>query len=103
MQAKYDEDLMKLAEKRVKKKKEFHSHALVYVLVNAFLSVASGEVQFIVLFGWGIGLVIHGFTAYSTRFSGKPTQAEIQREYAKLSGQGHVIDYTDTADAPRHN
>ena len=120
MQIKHDEELMKLAEKRVKRKKEFHAHALTYVLVNGFLfmiyGMTSGFVAgtvvsgfawpVIVAGGWGIGLAIHGLEAYTSFFGGKPTQLEIQREYAKLSGESRIIDYTDavdTTDTPRHN
>jgi hypothetical protein len=65
-----------LAYKRVKRIKGFYVHALVYVLVNAFLifsnfdrtdngtiSFSSWETWSTAIF-WGIGLIAHGFSVF---------------------------------------
>jgi hypothetical protein len=65
-----------LAYKRVKKIKGFYTHALVYVLVNAFILISSYNRSQIVnevfwqwqtlntVFFWGIGLVAHGLSVF---------------------------------------
>ncbi len=65
-----------LAHKRVKKIKGFYVHALVFVLVNAFIIVSSynrslfgNEVflrweTFSTAFFWGLGLLAHGLSVF---------------------------------------
>jgi len=64
-----------LAHKRVKKIKAFYVHALVFVLVNAFIIVSKYDkavlgsgVSFVETFStalfWGIGLLGHGLTVF---------------------------------------
>ncbi len=79
-----------LALKRVKAKRDFEAHLVVYVVVNAFLVLAwwwSGAGYFWpgwVLAGWGIGLVMNGWEA----FVRKPiTEADV-REEMRRSGLG---------------
>lgn len=72
------------AVERVKKKSEFRTHLLAYVLVNAFLVViwaVSGPDNFFwpifSILGWGIGLTFHAWDTYR---DGEPTEEQIQRE-----------------------
>ncbi len=65
------------ARKRVEELREFYQHLIVYLAVNAFLVVinllTSPEHLWFYwpLFGWGIGLAIHGATVFgSNRFWG---------------------------------
>jgi len=65
-----------LAYKRVKRIKGFYVHALVFVLVNAFIIISSynrslfGDEVFIrwetfsTAFFWGIGLLAHGLSVF---------------------------------------
>jgi hypothetical protein len=65
-----------LAYKRVKRIKGFYMHALIYVLVNAFIIVSSFDRSelgsetffrwetFSTALFWGIGLVAHGFSVF---------------------------------------
>ncbi|SEA45371.1 2TM domain-containing protein [Flavobacterium gillisiae] len=65
-----------MAYKRVKRIKGFYIHALVYVLVNAFILISIfnrsmiGDVVFWewqtwnTVFFWGIGLVAHGLSVF---------------------------------------
>lgn len=60
-----DEDLQRLAKKRVEQKMGFLTHLLVFVLVNAglyLLNLLRGDAgwQIFPLWGWGLGLTIHG-------------------------------------------
>jgi hypothetical protein len=71
------------AVKRVKAKRDFKTHAAVYVLVNTLLVViwmvqGAGEFfPFWSIVGWGIGL---GFHAWSVYFRRPISEAEIARE-----------------------
>lgn len=73
-----------MAIERIKAKRQFKTHVLVYVVVNLFLVgiwFMSGGGYFWpiwAILGWGIGLVMHGWTVYREE---KPiTEDEIRRE-----------------------
>jgi len=65
-------DLRALAVKQLKKKRDFYGHALVYVLVNAFLvviwAVTSNADSFFwpvfPMVGWGIGVVMNAWDVW---------------------------------------
>jgi len=56
--------------RRVKQISQFYQHLMVYVLVNAGLAVINlmsdpGEIWFTYpLFGWGIGVALHGLSVF---------------------------------------
>ena len=69
------------AKKRVKQVKGFYIHALVFVLVNAFIIMmkvinrqhVAGEPQikisqFLTIIIWGVGLVAHGLSVFLPNF-----------------------------------
>jgi hypothetical protein len=69
---------------RLKKRRDFHGHLLVYVLVNAFLvaiwAVTTPNVFFWPVFpiaGWGIGLIMNAWDVY---WRHEITEADIRRE-----------------------
>lgn len=87
-------DLRTEALRRLKKKRDFRGHLLVYLVVNAVLwaiwGVMFGAVgvwfpwPLFATFGWGIGLVFHGWDAYGR----KPfTEEDIRREALRLRGE----------------
>jgi hypothetical protein len=88
-----DDPLKALAIKRLKAKRDFKSHVVSYVLVNAGLvgiwlvtAINTGAwfPWFVFpLLGWGIGLGFHAWAAYGPPPTG-PTQAEIQQEMNRL-------------------
>ncbi|MCK4420581.1 2TM domain-containing protein [candidate division WOR-3 bacterium] len=61
------------AKERVEEIKSFYSHLFVYIIVNLALFLiniltAPDSLWFYwPLFGWGIGLLIHGFTVFGTK------------------------------------
>lgn len=64
-----DEALHKAAKKRVDLKMGFYTHLLVFVLVNSGLFLLNGMVgggrwHFFPLYGWGLGLAIHGIVTF---------------------------------------
>lgn len=83
-----DENRRELAIERLKKKRDFKTHLVIYVAVNALLVgiwAASGTENFFwpvfVIFGWGIGLVANAWDAYGR----KPiSEEEVRREMDRL-------------------
>jgi hypothetical protein len=72
---------------RLKKRRDFHGHLLVYALVNAFLvaiwAVITPEVFFWPVFpiaGWGIGLIMNAWDVY---WRHEITEADIRREMGR--------------------
>lgn len=88
-----DEGRRALAVKRIRAKSEFKTHAVVYVCVNAMLILIwlftslgrpflSGFFWPIIpMAGWGIGLALHGYSAYR---GGVYTEEQVQRELKQL-------------------
>jgi len=89
MRTDVDAAVRELAVKRLKKRRDFHAHLLVYTLFNAcivgvwFAAGADGFFWpiFLIAF-WGIGVVMNGWEVYR---SDPFTEDEIQREIRKLS------------------
>ncbi len=83
-----ENDLRQKAITRLKKRRDFHAHLLVYALVNAFLvliwAFATPDVFFWPIFaivGWGIGVVMNAWDVY---FASEIDEASIQREIEHL-------------------
>lgn len=87
------EERRALAIKRIKAKDEFKVHLVVYVCVNGMLTLiwaltSIGKPFFsgffwpiIPMAGWGMGLLIHGYTAYRPNVY---TEEQIEREMKQL-------------------
>jgi len=80
--------LREQAVKRLKKRRDFHAHLLVYFLVNTFLvviwAVTSPSGFFWPVFpivGWGIGVVMNAWDVY---FSEDFGEDDIRREMEHL-------------------
>ncbi|WP_330476688.1 2TM domain-containing protein [Terrabacter sp. C0L_2] len=82
-----EEDLRGRALRRLKKKADFRSHLMIYVLVNGMLVLIwamTGSGFFwpaFVLGGWGIGLVANAVDAYVVD---TPTEEQIESEMERL-------------------
>ncbi len=81
-------ELREQAVRRLKKRRDFRAHLLIYVLVNAFLvtiwAVTNAGGFFwpvFVMVGWGIGLVANAYDVY---VGDEVTEEQIQREMAHL-------------------
>ena len=89
----YDEtstqtELRDLAIRRLKKRRDFHGHLLIYLLVNTFLVViwaaTTPDSIFWPIFpmvGWGIGVVANAYDVY---VAAEISDAEIEREIERL-------------------
>ena len=84
-----EQALRERALERLKKKRDFRTHVVIYVAVNAFLVViwaVTGSGYFWPIFpilGWGIGLVANAWDVYGRR---PITEDEIRREAERLRG-----------------
>jgi hypothetical protein len=84
-----DDPLREQAITRLKKKRDFATHAVVYVLVNAFLVAIwafTGADFFWPIFpilGWGIGLGANAWDAYGRR---PISEGQIEQEMSRLRG-----------------
>ena len=77
---------------QLKKRRDFHAHLLIYVLVNAFLvviwAVKGGHVFFWPIFpiaGWGIAVVMNAWDVY---WRHPITEQDIQHEIEREDKQG---------------
>lgn len=85
-----DEELYQLAQKRLRIKKGFLIHLIVYSIVMALLIIInlySGSKPWFIypLLGWGIGVAIHGFVTYSSLTSS--SEDKIQREIDRIKNK----------------
>ena len=89
-----DTGLREQAVKRLKKRRDFHAHLLVYFLVNTFLvviwAVVSPGAFFWPVFpivGWGIGVVMNAWDVYvSEDFGEDDIRREMEHLERKRSG-----------------
>lgn len=84
-----EEEIYEEAKRRVKVKKDFYVHLVVYICVNAFLVIiwaipAGGGFPWFIfpLGGWGIGLIIHFYQAFF--MEAKSDRAAIEKEVEKI-------------------
>ena len=84
-----DDALREAAVTRLRKKRDFATHVLIYLLVNSFLvviwAVTSGEFFWPIfpIAGWGIGLAANAWDVYGR----KPiSEGEIRQEMDRLRG-----------------
>ena len=88
-----EQELRKLAVSRLKKKRDFRTHVVIYVIVNAMLVgiwAVTGAGFFWPIFpilGWGIGVGANAWDVYGR----KPiTEDEVQRETERLRSERPV-------------
>ena len=81
-------DVRQQAYERLKKRRDFWPHLLVYVLVNSgmvLIWLVAGHGGFFwpafLMLGWGIGVVMHAWDAF---FRSDITQADVDRELARM-------------------
>lgn len=73
------------AVKRLKKRRDFYGHLLIYVLVNGFLVIIwalTGQGFFwpgVVLGAWGIGLLANAWEVFGRQIDEERIQREMQR------------------------
>jgi 2TM domain-containing protein len=88
-----EQELRKLAVSRLKKKRDFSTHVVIYVIVNAMLVgiwAVTGAGFFWPIFpilGWGIGVGANAWDVYGR----KPiTEDEVRRETERLRSERPV-------------
>jgi hypothetical protein len=88
-----EQELRKLALSGLKKKRDFRTHVVIYVIVNAMLVgiwAATGAGFFwpiVPILGWGIGIGANAWDVYGR----KPiTEDEVQRETERLRSERPV-------------
>jgi 2TM domain len=88
-----EHELRKLAMSRLKKKRDFRTHVVIYVIVNAMLVgiwAVTGAGFFWPIFpivGWGIGLAANAWDVYGR----KPiSEDEVERETERLRSERPV-------------
>jgi hypothetical protein len=88
-----EQELRKLAVSRLKKKRDFSTHVVIYVIVNAMLVgiwAVTGAGFFWPIFpilGWGIGVGANAWDVYGR----KPiTEEEVRRETERLRSERPV-------------
>ena len=84
-----EEEIRKLATQRVRAKKGFYSHLIVYILVNSmliaiwyFTSARNFWPMWVLLF-WGIGLIVNAITAFA-RFDTGWEKREVEKEIERI-------------------
>ena len=89
-----EEELYRLARKRVKGKKDFYIHFAVYFAVNVMLVikwvVTGGGFPWFVfpLVGWGIGILFHFLSVFVFSRTGDWEKREIEKEVERLRKGG---------------
>lgn len=88
-----DEDLLRRAQRRVKRKMGFYTHAGIYLLVNLGLFAVNGVVggrpwALWPLAGWGIGLAIHGIVTFINLRGDGLSERMVMREVERLERGG---------------
>jgi uncharacterized membrane protein len=83
-----DEGLREQALERVRKRRDFWPHLLVYVMVNALVVAVwfmTGQGGFFwpifLIAGWGIGVVMHAWDAF---YRTQITEEDIDREITRM-------------------
>lgn len=87
-----EKELRERATAQLREKRDFHTHLLTYLGVNAFLVVIwaiSGADFFWPVFplvGWGLfGIIPHAWSVYG---QSEPSEEQIRREMDRLRGDG---------------
>lgn len=81
-----DESLRNRALAALKKKRDFRSHIVAYVVINAMVigiwAVTGGGFFWPVfpILGWGVGVILNGWDVYTKQ----PSEQDIQREIDRL-------------------
>ena len=97
-----NDELLKLAKRRVLLRKTVRWHAAIYLVINAllcaifYLTTPGGYFWPIwSMLGWGVGLIIHFAVVGSMLSSAKAKQDEIEKEYQMLKAEAKEIQGTD--------
>ena len=96
-----EEEVYKIARKRVEEKKGFYSHLTAYVIVNIMLILiwwfTSGGFPWFIfpLVGWGIGIVFHFLGSMVFNKETGWEQREVEKEAEKIRQRKYGLDQSD--------
>jgi hypothetical protein len=85
-----EEEIYEAARKRVRQKKEFYNHLVIYTVVNILLVIiwaltSRGYPWFLwPLAGWGIGIIFHASDVFIFHKQSNWERSEIEKEAAKI-------------------
>lgn len=96
-----EEEVYKIARKRVEEKKGFYSHLTAYVIVNILIFIiwwftSSSFPWFLFpLVGWGIGIVFHFLDAMKFHNQSAWEQREVEKEVERIRQRKYGPDQND--------
>ena len=85
-----EKEIYEVAKKRVRQKKDFYNHLVIYVIINILLVIiwaltGSGYPWFVwPLAGWGIGILFHAADVYIFHKESAWEKREVEKEVDKL-------------------
>ncbi len=85
-----EEEIYEAARKRVRQKKDFYNHLVIYAVVNILLIIiwamtSRGYPWFVwPLAGWGVGIVFHGLDVFVFHRESAWEKREVEKEVDKL-------------------
>ena len=85
-----EEEIYEVARKRVRQKKDFYNHLVIYVIINTLLVIiwaltSRGYPWFVwPLAGWGIGILFHAADVYIFHKESAWEKREVEKEVDKL-------------------
>ena len=91
------QELYEHAKHRVKSRKKFYTHVIIWVVLSVFfilLNLATTDYFWAIfpILGWGIGVAIHGIQVFTNEWE----DLEIEREYERLRAKRKVFDPDET-------
>lgn len=84
------DSLRERAVKRLRKKRDFQVHLVIYAMINTLLIAVWAVTDsgffwpIFVIVGWGVGVVANAWDAYGRD---EPSEAQIEREMRRIGGR----------------
>ena len=84
-----DNEIYKIAKKRVSEKRKFYSHLMTWVIMSVFfilLNLFTSDIFWAIfpILGWGVAVAFHAIRVFSFTYGDDWEQREIEKEIAKI-------------------